>query len=121
MICPCGHSDGAPGLVSYVGVAREVHTAEGGFTCCRCIPYVVGDLLGPSFQEAERVFEQGVGRLRAELAGDKEAGLSALRRETDEELQVTQRPRVFQRNSFLFWGGRCLEENALRGYSLHTT
>lgn len=39
-------------------------------------------------QEAKRVFEQSVGRLRAELAGDKEAALSALRRETDEELQV---------------------------------
>ena len=41
------------------------------------------------FQEAERVFEQGVGRLRAELAGDKEAALSAMRRDSDEELQVT--------------------------------
>lgn len=40
------------------------------------------------FQEVKRVFEQNVGRLRAELAGDKEAALSALRRETDEELQV---------------------------------
>lgn len=35
------------------------------------------------------MFEQSVGRLRAELAGDKEAALSALRRESDEELQVT--------------------------------
>lgn len=41
------------------------------------------------FQQARRMFEQGVGRLRAELAGDKEAALSALRRENDEELQVT--------------------------------
>lgn len=41
-------------------------------------------------QEARRMFEQGVGRLRAELAGEKEAALSAARREGDEELQVTK-------------------------------
>lgn len=42
-----------------------------------------------SVQEAKRAFEQGMGRLRAELAGDKEAALSALKRESDEDLQVT--------------------------------
>ena len=40
------------------------------------------------FQEAERAFEQRVGRLRAELAGDKEAALSGSRRDAEEELQV---------------------------------
>lgn len=39
-------------------------------------------------QGAKQDFEQQVGRLRAELAGDKEAALSALRRESDEELKV---------------------------------
>lgn len=39
-------------------------------------------------KESRRVFEQTVGRLRAELAGDKEAALSAARRESEEELQV---------------------------------
>ncbi|CAM9566020.1 unnamed protein product [Pylaiella littoralis] len=42
-------------------------------------------------EEVKRVFEQSEGRLRAELAGDKEAALSALRRETDEELQETRK------------------------------
>lgn len=45
-------------------------------------------LLSALFKESRRVFEQTVGRLRAELAGDKEAALSAARRESDEELQV---------------------------------
>lgn len=42
-------------------------------------------------QEARRMVEQDLGRLRAELAGDKEAALSAFRRERDDELQVTNR------------------------------
>ncbi|CAB1115098.1 unnamed protein product [Ectocarpus sp. CCAP 1310/34] len=40
---------------------------------------------------AKQEFEQQVGRLRAELAGDKEAALSALRRESDEELKATRK------------------------------
>lgn len=40
------------------------------------------------FQEARRVFEQGVGRVRAELTGDKEAALSAFRRASEDEMQV---------------------------------
>lgn len=55
-------------------------------------------------QEAKRVFEQIVGRLRAEMAGDKEAALSSLRRETDEELQVTSIPtRVLPFSMFLYY------------------
>ncbi|CAN0136347.1 unnamed protein product, partial [Scytosiphon promiscuus] len=42
-------------------------------------------------KEEKRASEQGLGRLRAELAGDKEAALSALRRESDEELQTTRK------------------------------
>lgn len=59
-----------------------------------------------------------MGRLRAELAGDKEAALSALRRETDEELQVSKKPQFSAVTASL---GLISRDVALLGYPLYTS
>lgn len=84
----------APTAFAFVVVVAWGHSSEGVASYDFDLLNHRGPLFPNLFQEAERAFEQGVGRLRAELAGDKEAALSAMRRETDEELQVTKKLQV---------------------------